>query len=78
MLEVSSLPQQEGAPMPLTSKVRTLSSVLVAFVVMHAGVAGLRAQVAGANISGTVSDSAGRVLPNVQISVTNTATGVSR
>jgi hypothetical protein len=38
----------------------------------------LHAQVAGATISGTVTDSSGRVINNVQITITNVATGVTR
>ena len=38
----------------------------------------LHAQVAGGTISGTVTDVSGRVLPNVSITIVNTATGVSR
>ncbi|OLD69542.1 MAG: hypothetical protein AUI45_07390 [Acidobacteria bacterium 13_1_40CM_2_56_11] len=37
-----------------------------------------RAQVAGGTISGTVSDSSGRVIPSAQISITNVDTRVSR
>ena len=40
--------------------------------------AGLAAQVAGGTISGTVADSSGRVVNNVQITITNVATGVTR
>jgi hypothetical protein len=38
----------------------------------------VHAQVAGGNISGTVTDSSARVIANVQIKITNIATGVSR
>jgi hypothetical protein len=38
----------------------------------------LHAQVAGGTISGTVTDSSGLVINNVQISITNVATGVTR
>ena len=44
---------------------------------MFAGV-DLQAQVAGATISGTVTDSTGKVVPNVRVSMNNVATGVSR
>ena len=38
----------------------------------------LHAQVAGGTISGTVTDSSGRVINNVQITITNVATGITR
>ena len=40
--------------------------------------ASLPAQVAGGTISGTVTDASGRVVNNVQITITNVATGVTR
>src|SRR5437879_2679926 len=40
--------------------------------------ANLRSQVAGGSISGTVTDSASRVVGGVQITITNVATGVTR
>ena len=64
--------------MPWTPRVRTAFRVLFTFAVMFAGLGDLQAQVAGANISGTVTDSTGKVIANVQISITNSETGVSR
>ena len=39
--------------------------------------ASVQAQVTGATISGTVTDASGAVIPNAQVSIKNTATGVS-
>src|SRR5438105_5041273 len=38
----------------------------------------MNAQVAGGNISGTISDATGRVIPEVHISITNPDTGINR
>ncbi|GAC1434947.1 MAG: hypothetical protein NVSMB58_22200 [Terriglobales bacterium] len=38
----------------------------------------VQAQVAGGSISGTVTDSSGRVIPNAEITITNVDTGVTR
>src|SRR6202163_3071908 len=38
----------------------------------------IHAQVAGANLSGTVSDASGAGVPNANVSIKNTATGVAR
>src|SRR5258708_11486173 len=36
------------------------------------------AQVSGASLAGTVSDSSGAVIPNAEVAITNSATGVTR
>jgi hypothetical protein len=47
-------------------------------VVLLSVVVNLHAQVAGGTISGTVTDSSGRVINKVEITITNVATGVTR
>jgi hypothetical protein len=49
---------------------------IVAIAVTGTGQA--RAQVAGANLTGTVKDSSGGIIPNAQVAVTDVATGVTR
>ena len=56
---------------------RALCVLAVVIVAIHAP-ARVYAQVTGGTISGTVTDSTGKVLPNVHISITNLATEVSR
>jgi hypothetical protein len=60
------------------SYARSLCRGLLCLVVFAVVSASLYAQVAGGTISGTVSDSSGRVINNVQITITNVATGVTR
>jgi hypothetical protein len=50
----------------------------VAVALIHSAALRMDAQVSGGTVSGTVTDSAGRVVPNVHLLITNTATGVSR
>ena len=60
-----------------TSCVRTLFCALLALAVVSETVE-LNAQVAGATISGTVTDTTAKVVPNVVVTITNVDTGVSR
>src|SRR3974377_1233979 len=64
--------------MSRTLRVQTLCAVVVAFVVFLAMPTNLTAQVAGANIPGTVTDTTGKVVPNVHVAISNVATGVKR
>src|ERR1700741_1934233 len=60
---------------------RTLSVVLPLFVVSVLGfvaVSPAYAQVAGATLTGTVTDSSGGTLPNAQVTITDVATAVTR
>jgi hypothetical protein len=60
------------------SYARSLYRGLLVFLWFAVAGANLHAQVAGGTISGTVTDSSGRVINNVQITITNVATGVTR
>ncbi len=61
------------------SKLKMPCAIFLVLVVVFAGTAtGVHAQVAGGTISGTVADSSGRVISNVEITITNVATGVTR
>src|SRR5260370_1827713 len=60
------------------SDVRTLCRALLILLLFSVVAVNLHAQVAGGTISGTVSASSGRVINNVQITITNVATGVTR
>jgi outer membrane receptor protein involved in Fe transport len=57
---------------------RVFTLLLFGFVVCILFSSQLRAQVAGATLSGTVNDPSGAVVPNAQVSAKNTATGVAR
>src|SRR6202165_176716 len=60
------------------SEVKTVCIVLLFFLPFSVVAVNVHAQVAGGTISGTVTDSSGRVINNVQITITNVATGVTR
>jgi hypothetical protein len=61
-----------------SSNARTICVGLVALTLICRITASAHAQVAGGNISGTVTDSSSRVVNNVKIIFTNIATGVTR
>src|SRR5580700_10965818 len=60
------------------SRLKTLCAISLALVVICFTTIDVHAQVAGGTISGTVADSSGSVISNVQITITNVATGVTR
>ena len=64
--------------MACASNMRTLCRALLVLLMCSVVAVNLHAQVAGGTISGTVTDSSGRVINNVQITITNLATGVTR
>jgi hypothetical protein len=63
--------------MKSTSNLRKICVCLL-ILLLFGTAANLRGQVAGGSISGTVTDSASRVVGGVQITITNVATGVTR
>jgi outer membrane receptor protein involved in Fe transport len=60
------------------ARVRKLCVRLLFLLMLCSAIVDVYAQVAGGTISGTVTDSSGRVINNVQITITNVATGVIR
>ena len=63
---------------PLQQKRRVLVFLSFALAVSILFTGQVRAQVAGATLSGTVNDPSGAVVPSAQVSARNTATGVAR
>ena len=61
-----------------TSNLRVLCAGLLVLGMICGIAVNLHAQVAGGTISGTVTDSSGRAINNVKITITNVATGVTR
>ncbi len=60
---------------------RKLTKILAPLVVIVFGLSltvSMYSQVTGATLSGTISDPSGVVIPGAQISIRNTATGISR
>lgn len=64
--------------MTRTSCVAKSFSSVLAFAVMCGTAIDLRGQVAGASISGSVTDSSGKVLTNAIVSIKNVDTGINR
>src|SRR6202030_489361 len=61
-----------------TSTLRVLCAGLLFLAVICSSTANLQAQVAGGTISGTATDSSGRAINKVNITITHVATGVTR
>jgi hypothetical protein len=60
---------------------RKLTKILAPLVVIVFGLSltvSMYSQVTGATLSGTISDPSGGVIPGAQISIRNTATGISK
>src|SRR5258708_1229720 len=60
------------------SNLKMLCVSFLTLVMICGGITNVYAQVAGGTISGTVTDSSGRVINNVKITISNVATGVAR
>src|SRR5207247_2688516 len=71
----------EVTPMPYTIPLKRITTtfsvfIILAMTVLSPGAAG--AQVAGATLSGTISDASGAVIPGAMVSIRDTATGIIR
>src|SRR5690348_15843752 len=62
----------------VSGKSRVVALLVFAFAVCIVMAGQVRAQVAGATLSGTVNDPSGATVPNAQVAAKNTATGVTR
>ncbi len=64
---------------PRWTRTATVLNLVVFFVLAFALLSGghLEAQVAGATLTGTVTDKSGAVVPNAQVAITNTATAIT-
>ena len=60
------------------SNLRRLCVITLTAALIHIAAVNVKGQVTGGAISGTVTDSVGKVVPNVRIAITNIATDVSR
>jgi hypothetical protein len=61
-----------------TRKMGVLLSVFLVFSICILSSAPAYAQISGATLSGTVTDASGAAIPDAQVTVTNTATGITR
>ncbi|HEV2522431.1 MAG TPA: TonB-dependent receptor [Candidatus Acidoferrales bacterium] len=62
----------------LSEKTKVVLSLLLVLVLSMAVARRANAQVAGATLTGTVTDTSGAILPNAQVTITDVATGVTR
>src|SRR5437016_2544407 len=71
----------EATPMPYTIPLKRISTTFSVFIILAMTVLSpdaASAQVAGATLSGTISDASGAVIPGAMVSIRDTATGIVR
>ena len=70
----------EVTPMPYTIPLKRITTAFSVFIILAMTVLSpaAEAQVAGATLSGTISDASGAVIPGAMVSIRDTATGIIR
>src|SRR3989442_6603132 len=70
----------EVTPMPYTIPLKRITTTFSVFIILAMTVLSpaAGAQVAGATLSGTISDASGAVIPGAMVSIRDTATGIIR
>jgi hypothetical protein len=72
-----SLHRHLGDGMDIRKPVKTFAPLILVVFILSA-VVSMHSQVTGATLSGTISDPSEGVIPGAQISISNTATGISK